>query len=389
VEPWREDFVRLLVLTSCGFGTALALIAAPAAAERYSASGARLDYMAAELTVIAEDRADIDVSISPAGRLPAPTVRVEGDRVVIDGGLRNRLQGCTSTLAGGERVRVRGLGNVARTDLPRITLRTPRALNLSIGGAVYSSIGASAGGSVAHNGCGDTDIADVSGALDVALNGSGDVDVTRVTGALNAALNGSGSLTVARADSDAELRLNGSGDLRAGAVRGDVDAVLAGSGGLRVESAHNALLRLNGSGNVEMGDVPGTIDARLAGSGGIRVGSAGEGARLVLNGSGDVDAGAVRGALRADLSGSGSIDVASVDGPRAELSQSSSGDVTVRGGRVANLVARNSGSGSVRFGGVAGASTIEVRSSGDVVVTDAGRVERLIDTGSGGARLGN
>jgi hypothetical protein len=109
----------------------------------------------------------------------------------------------------------------------------------------------------------------------------------------------------------------------------------------------------------------------------------------VLNGSGDVDAGAVRGALRADLSGSGSIDVASVDGPRAELSQSSSGDVTVRGGRVASLVARNSGSGSVRFGGVAGASTIEVRSSGDVVVSDAGRVERLIDTGSGGARLGN
>jgi hypothetical protein len=30
-----------------------------------------------------------------------------------------------------------------------------------------------------------------------------------------------------------------------------------------------------------------------------------------------------------------------------------------------------------------------VRSSGDVVVSDAGRVERLIDTGSGGARLGN
>jgi hypothetical protein len=30
-----------------------------------------------------------------------------------------------------------------------------------------------------------------------------------------------------------------------------------------------------------------------------------------------------------------------------------------------------------------------VRSSGDVVVADAGRVEQVIDTGSGSARLGN
>jgi hypothetical protein len=377
--------VRLMFLT----GAALGLMAAPAAAESYSASGARLEYVAAELTVITEDRTNIDVSISAADRLPAPTVRVEGDRVVIDGGLRNRLQGCTNTLTGGEQVRVRGLGNVTRAALPRITLRMPRTLNLSIGGAVFSNIGAARDGVVAHNGCGDTTIGDISDGFDVSLNGSGDVNVSRVGGDLTAALNGSGSLVVARAGGDAELRLNGSGDLRTGPVSGDVDGVLAGSGGLRVESARNALLRLNGSGDVEIGDVAGAVDARLAGSGGMEVGSAGEGARLTLNGSGDVDAGAVRGVLSADLSGSGSIEVASVEGPRAELRQSSSGDVSVRGGRVETLVARNAGSGSVRFGGAAGSSTIEVRSSGDVVVANAGRVESLIDTGSGGARLGN
>jgi hypothetical protein len=370
-------------------GAALGLMAAPAAAERYNATGARLDHVAANLTVIAEDRADVDVVIVPGERLPTPTIRVDGDRVVIDGGLRNRLQGCTSTLGGGERVRIRGLGNVARTELPRITLRVPRTLNLSLGGSMFTSIGASNGGVVAHNGCGDTTIADVSGALDVALNGSGDVDVTRVGGSLEAALNGSGSLTIDRADADAELRLNGSGDLHAGPVRGDVDAVLGGSGGLRIESARNALLRLDGSGNVVMGDVSGTVEARLAGSGGVRVGAIGEGARLTLDGSGEMDAGSVRGALRANLSGSGSIEIASVEGPSAELSQSSSGEVTVRGGRVDRLVARNSGSGSVRFSGVAGVSTIEVRSSGDVSVADAGRIEQIIDTGSGGVRVGN
>lgn len=381
--------MRLFALTSSvALGAAIGLLATPASAERYSATGARLDYVAAHLTVIPEDRADVDVSIGAAGRLPAPTVRVDGDRVVIDGGLRNRFQGCTTNLTGSF-VRIRGIGNVPQSELPRITLRVPRTLNLSIGGAVTTTIGASNGGVVAHNGCGDTDIADVNGALDVALNGSGDVEVTRVTGALEAALNGSGSLTILRADAAAELQLNGSGDLRTGPVRGDVDAVLAGSGSLRVETARNALVRLNGSGDVNVGDVSGTIDARLGGSGGVRLGAAGEGARVTLNGSGDIDVGAVRGALEASLSGSGSIDVASVNGPSAQLSQSSSGDVVVRGGRVERLIARNSGSGTVRFGGAAGASTIEIRSSGDVVVSDAGRVEQITDTGSGGARLGN
>ena len=365
------------------------LLAGTASAETYTAAGARLEYVAAQLTIIPEDRADVDVAIAPGSdRLPAPAVRVDGDRVVIDGGLRNRLQGCQSGLTG-ESIRVRGIGNVPRNQLPRITIRTPRLLNVAIGGAVFSNVGASHGGVIAHNGCGDTHVADVSGNLDVALNGSGDVDVTGVSGALHAALNGSGSLAVQRAGGDAELRLNGSGDLRAGPVAGDVDAVLSGSGGLRVESARSAELRLNGSGDVDVGDVAGAVDGRIGGSGGMRIGAAGGGARLILAGSGDMNAGSVRGPLRADLSGSGSIQVASVEGPRAELNQSASGEVIVRGGRVGRLSARNAGSGTVRFGGVAGASTIEVRSSGDVIVNDAGQVEQLTDTGSGGVHLGN
>ncbi len=377
--------MRALILA----GVVLGLMAAPAAADSYRATGVRLEHAAAELIVIPEDRADVDVAISPVERLPTPTVRVDGDRVVIDGGLRNRLQGCTSTLGGGERACIRGIGNLARTDLPRVTLRIPRTLDLSIAGAVYTSIGASSGGEVRHNGCGKTHVADVSGPLDVALNGSGDVDVTRVSGVLQAALNGSGSLTVRQAEGDAELRLNGSGDLRAGPVRGDLDAVLAGSGGLRVDTARNAAVRLNGSGDIDIGNISGAIDARLDGSGGMDLGAVTQGARVALNGSGDIDVGAVRGPLRADLRGSGSIDVASVEGPSAELSQSSSGDLRVRGGQVDRLVARNSGSGSVRFGGRAGVSTLEVRSSGSVFVSDAGRVEQVIDSGSGSVRLGN
>jgi hypothetical protein len=42
----------------------------------------------------------------------------------------------------------------------------------------------------------------------------------------------------------------------------------------------------------------------------------------------------------------------------------------------------------VRFGGVASISSLEVRSSGDVTVTDAGRIEQLIDRGSGNINVG-
>jgi hypothetical protein len=323
-----------------------------ASAETYRAAGARVEHAAAIVTVIPEDRADVDVSIAPGPRLTAPRVRLDGATVVIDGGLRNRLRGCTSMWGGRTHVRIAGIGAVARDELPRITLRTPRSLDLEIGGAVYATVGASQGGEITLNGCGDTEIGEAAGGLDVNLNGSGDVDAERVRGTLTAALNGSGELRVARADAEAALRLNGSGDL-------------------------------------SVGDVGGAVDARVNGSGRVRVGASGGSANLALNGSGDIDAGAVAGALDVELRGSGSVDVASVEGEHAALDLTSSGDIVVRGGRVAQFSARNTGSGDIRYAGVAGASRISLHGSGSIAVADAGRIDQLIDSGSGGVRLGH
>jgi hypothetical protein len=328
----------------------LALAAPLATAETYSATGVSIESAAAVVTIIPEDRSDVDVAISAGQRLPAPTVRVRGNDVVIDGGLRNRLRGCTSML-NRTQVRIAGIGAVPRDELPRITVRTPRALSVAIGGGVYTNIGESSGGRVTLNGCGDTVLGAAAGALDLTLNGSGDVEGARVGGALNATLNGSGEVNVARADADATLRLNGSGD-------------------------------------VEIGAVAGALDARLNGAGRVQVAAAGGGARLSVNGSGDIDAGSVSGSLNADLRGSGDIAVASVEGESAALTVTSSGRIEVRGGRVDRLSATNTGSGDVRFGGVAQASRINLTGSGDVSIADAGRVEQLIDTGSGSTRLG-
>lgn len=322
-----------------------------AAAERFNQDAVTLQHVAAVLEVIPEDRADVDVVIGRSERLPAITARVEGDRVVIDGGLRNRFRGCRTMLGGQPQVIVSGIGGVAREDLPRVTVRVPRTLDLNVGGAVFSNVRASNGGALIFNGCGDAEVAAVSGALNVDLNGSGDVNVAAVNGGLNASLDGSGSLDVVRAGGNATLRLNGSGDL-------------------------------------EVGDVGGAVDAGVNGSGSLEVGAVGNGARLALNGSGDVDAGAVRGALNVELRGSGSVDVASVEGPSAELSLTSSGDIDVNGGRVGALTARSAGSGNVRFGGVAQTTRASVSGSGDVSIADAGRVEELRDSGSGSVNVG-
>ncbi len=330
----------------------LCVLAGEAGAQTFAASAVRVDHAAAVVTVIPEDRADVSVSIAPGARLAGPTARMTGEGVVIDGGLRNRIRGCTSTFGGRTQVRIAGIGNVSREDLPRITIRTPRALDLSIGGGAFTTVGASAGGSAAFNGCGDAVMAAASGALDVDLNGSGDVEVARVGGMLAATLNGSGSLRVARADADAALRLNGSGDL-------------------------------------EVGDVAGRLEARLSGSGSLEVAAAGGDSRLALNGSGDVEAGAIAGSLDAELRGSGSVSVASVTGASAALELSSSGDLSVRGGRVERLSARNSGSGGVRFGGVAAITRATLSGSGDISIADAGRVEELVDNGSGSIALGH
>lgn len=329
----------------------LCICAGQAAAETFNTTALRIDNAAAEVVVIPEDRTTIDVQLGAPGRVPALRVRQTADGLVIDGGLRNRIRGCGSWSGSGDSVRVSGIGAVRRQDLPRITVRVPRALNYQASGAVYSTIGASSGGVVQLNGCGDATVAPVSGALDVTLNGSGGGRVEHVRGALEATVNGSGALRVAAADADATLRLNGSGDLDVGAVAG-------------------------------------RLDARATGSGSLRTASAGGDTRLVLTGSGNVEAGAVRGALDAELRGSGSMRVASVEGARARLQLTSSGDINVRGGRVGELDARSAGSGSVRFGGVAGVTRAQLTGSGNISIAEAGRVEQLIDNGSGSINVG-
>lgn len=329
---------------------ALAGMTGIAQAQTFAGTGVDIRNAAAIVTIVPENRTDIAVQ-SSAGRadLPAISVSQEGGRVIIDGGLRNRLRGCGGIgvfMTGRMPVLIQGLGQVRAEDLPRITIRTPRTLDVTSRGSIYGDIAASNGGRLTVQGCGAYDVAAVSGDLELLAQGSGDTAVNRVDGALRATL-------------------EGSGDLRVGAVQGNAD------------------LMLQGSGDVEAANIGGMLTAVLQGSGDVDVGDVGGDAGLRLEGSGDVSVRNVRGGLSASLQGSGDVSAASTGGGRVQLTLDGSGDVSVDSGTASHLTARNQGSGNVSFGGRTDVLNATVEGSGNVSVAHAARVEQVVDRGSG------
>lgn len=331
-----------------------ALSASPALAQPYRSSEVEIVNAAARLTVIPEDRADIAVQITPGARLPTPTVRLVAGRVVIDGDLDRRIEGCDTSLgvvgrARSTTVRISAVGRLHLEDLPAITLRVPARVDLNASGAVFAEIGESAGGRVRLRGCGDS--------------------------------------RMGAASNDLDITLAGSGSLEAGAVHGALVARLSGSGDVTVASARAADVQIDGSGELAVGDISGVVVALLNGSGDIDLGSVGD-ARLSLRGSGELTAGAVNGALTANLNGSGDVEVASVNGGEVSLTLDGSGEVAVRGGRTQRLVVRIAGSGDVRFDGEAQEVSADLHGSGDVVVASTATLPVVRSRGSGELHIG-
>lgn len=297
--------------------TALAVVAgAPAALAApgpLPAKGVSVVDAVAKVTVISEDRADVVVSVTPGVGLPTPTVRTENGRVIVDGGLDRRIRSCRGGAQGLKGVLVTGTGLVAPSAMPKITIRTPRTVDLSVGGAVITAVGRSDGGTMRFQGCGDAMVDAANGPLSLTLEGSGDIDVVEVRGAVNARLDGSGDIRIGPTGA-AALALNGSGDLTVAKVTGGLDARLDGSGDLRVGTldAASARMALDGSGDL-------TVDAGRAGV-----------LAVSLDGSGDVRFGGRAGTVTADLDGSGDIIVDAADHVGVTR-KAGSGDIQIGG----------------------------------------------------------
>jgi hypothetical protein len=274
---------------------ALAIAAAAtalAAADAAAAASSSVEFRDAivRVTVIPEDRADVKVEMLTTNAALPIEVRTAGSRTVISGNLARRIHDC-HTRGDHPTVWVRGIGTVEYKDMPQVVVRTPRAVAIDAGGAVYGAIGRSASLNLDNSGCSAWTIADVAG--DAALHESG-----------------AGSVRMGAADR-LELQLSGAGSVHATKVRQSLDATLSGAGGVHID------------------ELSGAMQARVSGVGRIRVDQGRASAiQASVSGVGGVDFGGQADSLDASISGFGGIRVKSVSG-QVTKSVSGGGHVTI------------------------------------------------------------
>ncbi len=291
------------ILLSAGAAVALA---AATAAPAFARSGpeVEIEHAVARVVVIVEDRADVAVEIEQgSSRLPPLRVTRRGDDIRVDGGLTRRFAGvrigdvigeCRSgpdrTRPGeGASVNVRNIGRVELNDAPLIVVRSPRAVQLEAGGAVFGSIGRGAASvDLDAHGCGDWIVANTDGPVSASSAGSGDI-VVGTSRSLDVDLSGSGNV-IAGATGAFDVSIAGSGGATVAEVNGETDISIAGSGEVAVRRgrAPDLDISIAGSGDVDFGGVAGDVSISIAGSGDVRVAEATGSVSRSVAGSGDI-----------------------------------------------------------------------------------------------------
>ena len=253
------------------------LKSAAAAAMLLTAGGAaaapsvQIENAAATVTVIPENRSDVQVSFAQTNRRLPITVTRLGDRTIVAGDLRFHNVNCHRD-SGGDHVWVLGSGDFARRDLPVVVVRMPMDARVAAGGAVFGSVGRAGSLTLSNSGCGDWTVANVSGPLTVHTAGSGDVRAGDAASA-DIAVSGSSDVFTHAVRGGLRAHVSGSGDVTAGSISGPLDVNIAGSGNVTVHSGAASSMRVSvaGSGDVRFGGVAQTLDASIAGSGDVAV----------------------------------------------------------------------------------------------------------------------
>ncbi len=274
-----------------------ALLAAPASAQtgsdwaRYPAAReVQLRDLAAIVRVVPQARDDVALIIAHPGALPAPELRVSGNRLIVDGKLRRNVRSCDGEGDDFE-VEIAGRGTLRGRQLPVIEIRVPRAAVVSSSGAVSLRVGNAASAHVTLSGCGDAEIESVEGEANltvagisavrlfqagsarVAVAGAGDVEIGAVLNGLTASIAGAGDLTAQRVDGPTSIAVQGAGDVTIRDGRADVlTVVVAGAG----DVIHNGSARqldatVVGAGDVRVRRVEGEVNRRVLGGGEVVV----------------------------------------------------------------------------------------------------------------------
>lgn len=239
-----------------------------------------------------ENRNDVSIALINSGPLPGPSVRTSGNKLIIDGGMRNQIAGCAIQGATGFEVRTRRNGRVGTEHLQTIELRVPQNVVLSVGGAARLRVGRSERLTVRIDGCGDADIQRVDGPATLAVAGSpdvrlyeaaeleaslasaGDIVVGLIHNGLTVSIAGSGDFVAARADGPMNIAIQGSGDvlIREGRATA-LSVAIAGSGDVTHNgSAERLDAAIFGSGDVHVRRVDGEVNRRVIGGGEVTIG---------------------------------------------------------------------------------------------------------------------
>ncbi len=275
-------------------------------AQSFSGEGLRIKHAAAHVTITPEDRQDFLIEIVNPGRAPMPVVTADEGRVVIDGRLRGRVGNCRD----GGGADLRGYGELTLADLPQINIRSPRGLELEVGGASTTEVGPSESVNLDFTGCGAASFGDVSDAFEVDIAGSGDVRAGAMR-TFSADVAGSGTVAVGAVGESADIDIAGSGEVTIASLNGSLSTDGAGSGSVAVQggAVTTAKIELAGSGDVSIAAPVRTLDVSILGSGDVDV--AGEVGDLdaEIAGSGSVSARAVTGASHREIMGSGEVTI--------------------------------------------------------------------------------
>ncbi len=271
--------------------TAVAVLAAAlSAAGAASASpNLKIKDAVARVVIIPENRTDIKVeTLTTNASLPL-TVRTNGEEVIVDGDLRMSKIGSCNVRNGKVFVKVRGVGEVAYDDIPKIAVRMPMNVRVAGGGAVFGDIGRSDSVNVANAGCGSWTVANTKGKLEISQAGSGDTRAGTAS-ALEVSLAGSGGVRTQAIAGDVEVSIAGSGDVTVASLSGSLEGNVAGSGDITVAGGRARSVEINvmGSGDVTFNGEADSADVSVAGSGDIRIAKVNGPVKKHVAGSGDV-----------------------------------------------------------------------------------------------------
>lgn len=257
--------MRLAIAVIAG---ATVMTAAGAAA---AGSSVEIKDAVARVTVVPEDRADVKVEMITTNASLPLEVRTVGSQTVISGNLAHRISDC-HTRGDHPSAWVRGVGEVSYENMPQIVIRTPKAVVVSTGGAVYGSVGRSASLDLENSGCSAWTVADIAGGALVRESGAGSLRMGSA-GHLEARLSGAGNLHATQVRQGLDATVSGAGSVNVDSLSGPMMAHVSGVGHIKVDQGHAGAVQasVSGVGSVDFGGDAQSLDASISGFGGIRV----------------------------------------------------------------------------------------------------------------------